>query len=94
MVAFSMPAGADGRPSGTAYFLVPFAAADAYAAIPNGSVANAREATEQLEWLDAAGRAWIVGSTVDRIVMARRTNDELQQLEVYALPKRAVSASK
>ncbi len=44
--------------------------------------------------LRVPGRVWIVGAAGGRIILARRTEDELQQLEVYALPKRAVSASK
>lgn len=179
MVAFPMPSDAKGRPAGIAYRFVPYAAADAFAVLPDGGFAIARAATERVEWFDPSGRAigstpmpqvprvpvsdsaraaesspkvreripkmkplwadnrlnvspdgfvwirrarapseefteilefsrtvgvtrrlrvpgraWIVGSAGDRIVMARRTEDELQQLEVYVLPKRAVSASK
>lgn len=40
------------------------------------------------------GRARIVGHTGDRIVVARRTDDDLQQLEVYAIPGNPPAASK
>ncbi len=174
MVAFPLPSDAKGRPAGIAYRFVPYAAADAYAVLPDGGFAIARAATESVEWFDAAGRpvgstkmppvprvavsdsaraaestpkvrdripkmkplwadnrlrastdgflwmrrtrapseefteilefertrgvtrririagrVWIVGSDAGRIVVARRTDDELQQLEVYVLPKRS-----
>jgi hypothetical protein len=82
---------------------------NALRAIRDGAVwmrrtrAPAESFTEYLEFtkgvgvtrrLRIPGRARIVGHSRDRIVVARRTDDDLQQLEVYAIPGISPAASK